>query len=88
MPDESIFVLDFIDRIGRHWRTFRANFGADEKLSGRSKRQWQLWQTHRRNAPISACDPAARAIPTRSVPAAVAVFLLPEASYTPLSNTM
>jgi hypothetical protein len=31
MPDESIFVLDFIDRIGQHWRTFRANFGADEK---------------------------------------------------------
>src|SRR5262245_15693598 len=31
IPNESILVLDFIDRIRRHFRTFRANFGADEK---------------------------------------------------------
>src|SRR5262245_42857742 len=39
-------------------------------------------------AHLACTMPAARAIPTRSVPVAVAGFLLPEASYTPLSNTM
>src|SRR5215831_1949042 len=81
MPDEPILVLDFINRIGWHFSAVRSNFGANEKKLpavqslGHTARNSSSECAHRART-----MPAARAIATRSVPVAVAVFLLPDAS--------
>src|SRR5262249_36777397 len=81
MPDESILILYFINRIGWHFSAVRSNFGANKK----SSRPFKAWVTTARNSSSECAHrartmPAARAIATRSVPVAVAVFLLPDAS--------
>ena len=77
MTDEAILILHFVDRIRRHFGSFGGYLSADET-------EFVAAERGRRNAcanssieflPSAFLIPAARATPTRSVPAPVAVLL-------------
>jgi hypothetical protein len=78
MANETILVLHLIDRVWRYFGAFRGDLSADEiQLMATAT---AFVKSPREFAQSEFSMPAARATPTRSVPAPVAVFLLPEAS--------